>query len=93
MGVRIIPAADGSPMANPTETGPHLSSERHDMASTARVMGPACVAAQRETCSLLECVLNTVAEPRAPSTRHLYAKNSFLLASVTMLKVALLRSR
>ncbi len=47
--------------------------ERHDMASTARVMGPACVAAQRETCSLLECVLNTVAEPRAPSTRHLYA--------------------
>ncbi len=73
MGVRIIPAADGSHVANPPETGPPLSSERHDMASTARVMGPACVAALRKTFSLPEHVLNTMAEARAPSTRRLYA--------------------
>ncbi len=71
MGVRIIPAADGRP--DSLETGPPLSSERHDMASTARVMGPACVAARREPFSLPERVLNTMAEARAPSTRCLYA--------------------
>ncbi len=58
-------------MADPLETGPPLSSERHDMASTARVMGPARVAARREL--LPERVLNTMAEARAPSTRRLYA--------------------
>ncbi len=47
--VGVIPAAESSPVASPLETGPPLSSERHDMASTARVMGPACVAARRET--------------------------------------------
>ncbi len=73
MGVRIIPAADGSPVANPLETGPPLLSERHNMASTARVMGPACVASRREPFSLPERVLNTMAEARAPSTRCLYA--------------------
>ncbi len=73
VGVRIIPAADGSPVANPLETGPPFSSERHDMVSTARVIGPACVAARREPFSLPECVLNTMAEARAPSTRRLYA--------------------
>ncbi len=55
-----------------TETGPPLSSERHDMASTARVMSPACVAARREPFVLPEHVLNTMAEARAPSTRRLY---------------------
>ncbi len=71
VGVRIIPAADGSPVANPIETGSPLSGERHDMASTARVMGSACVAARREPFSLPERVLNTMAEARAPSTRRL----------------------
>ncbi len=60
-------------MADPLETGPPLSSERHDMASTARVMGPACVAARREPFVLPERVLDTMAEARAPSTRRLYA--------------------
>ncbi len=60
-------------MADPLETGPPLSSERHDIASTARVMGPACVAARRETFVLPERVLNTMAEARAPSTRRLNA--------------------
>ncbi len=48
VGVGVIPAARSSPVANPLETGPPLSSERHDMASMARVIGPACVAAQSE---------------------------------------------
>ncbi len=44
-------------------------------------MGPACVATQGEPFSLLEHVLNTVAEPRAPSTRRLYTlKWSIFLA-------------
>ncbi len=73
MGVRIIPAADGSPVANPPETGPPFLSERHDMACTTRVMGHACVAARREPFSLPERVLNTMAEARASSTRRLYA--------------------
>ncbi len=60
MGVRVIPAARSSPVADPLETGPPLSSERYDMASTARIMGPACVAAQREPFSLPEHVLNTI---------------------------------
>ncbi len=55
------------------ETGPPLSSERHAMTSTARVMGPACVAALREPFVLPERVLNTMAEARALSTRRLYA--------------------
>ncbi len=73
VGVGIISAADGSPVADPLETGPPLSSERHDMASTARVMGPACVAARLEPLCLPERVLNTMTEARAPSTRRLYA--------------------
>ncbi len=73
MGVRIITAADGSPVANHLETGPPLSSEQHDIASTPRVMDPACVAARREPFGLPERVLNTMAEPRAPSTKRLYA--------------------
>ncbi len=43
------------------------------MASTARVMGPLCVAAQREPFNLPERVLSTMAEVRTPSTRRLYA--------------------
>ncbi len=75
MGVGVIPAAESSPVANPLETGPPLSSEQHDMASMAQVMGPLCVAARRETFGLLERVLNTMAEARTPSTRRLYALN------------------
>ncbi len=60
-------------MADPLEMGPPLSSKRHDMASTTRVMGPACVAALREPFILPEHVLNTMAEARAPSTRRFYA--------------------
>ncbi len=71
MGVGVIPAARSSPVAHSLETGPPLSSERHAVASTARVMGPACVAAQREPFDLPERVLNTMAESRAPSTRRL----------------------
>ncbi len=70
VGVGVIPAARSSPVADPLETGPPLSSERYDMA---RVMGPACVAAQREPFGLPERILNTMAEARAPSTRCLYA--------------------
>ncbi len=73
VGVGVIPAAESCPVTNLLETGPPLSSERHGMASTARVMGPGCVAARREPFVLLEHVLNTMAEARAPSTRHLYA--------------------
>ncbi len=69
VGVGVIPAAESSPMADPLEMGPSLSSERHDMASTARVMGPACVAARREPFVLPERVLNTMAEASAPSSR------------------------
>ncbi len=78
VGVRIIPAADSSPVDNPPDTGPPLSSERHNMASTARVMGPACVAARREPFSLPERVLNTMAEAGAPSTRCLYALKLYI---------------
>ncbi len=38
VGVGVIPAAESSPVAYPLETGPSLSSERRDMASTGRVM-------------------------------------------------------
>ncbi len=81
VGVRIIPAARGSPLAYSLETGPPLSSERHAMASTARVMGPACVATQREPFDLPERVLNTMAEARAPSTRSLYALKWAILSA------------
>ncbi len=59
-------------MADHLEMGPPLSSKRHEMASMARVMGPACVAARREPFVLPEPVLDT-AEARAQSTRRLYA--------------------
>ncbi len=61
------------PVTDPLEKGPPLSSERDDMASTARVMGPACVAARREPFGLPQRVLNTMAKARAPFTRCLYA--------------------
>ncbi len=73
MGVGVIPAAERSPVADPLETASPLSSERHYMASTARVMGPACVAVRREPFVLPERVLNTMAEARAQSTGRLYA--------------------
>ncbi len=65
VGVGVIPAARSSPVADPLETEPPLSSERYAMASMARVMGPACVAAQREPFGLPKRVLNTMAEARA----------------------------
>ncbi len=58
---------------DPLEMGPPLSSEQHDMASMAQVIGPACVDARREPFRLPKHVLNTMAEARAPSTRRLYA--------------------
>ncbi len=73
VGVGVIPAARSSPVADPLETGPPLSSKWYTMASTARVMGPACVAAQREPFGLSERVLNTMVEARASSTWRLYA--------------------
>ncbi len=66
VGVGVIPAAEISPVADPLETWPPFSSERHAMASTARVMGSACVAARREPLGLSERVLNTMAEARGP---------------------------
>ncbi len=73
VGVWVISAAESSPVADPLETGPPLLSERHDMVSTARVMGPAWVAARREPFVLPERVLKTMAEARSPSTRRLYS--------------------
>ncbi len=69
----LIPAAESSSVADPFETGPPLSSERYDIASPARVIGPAYVAARREPFVLPERVLNTMPEARAPSTRRIYA--------------------
>ncbi len=73
MGIRVILSAESSPVADPLETGRPLSSEWHDMASTARVMGPTCVAARHDPFVLPERVLNTMAVARAPSTRCYYA--------------------
>ncbi len=73
VGVGVIPAAESSPVADPLETGPPLLCERHDIASTDRVMGPAYLAARREPFVLPERVLKTKAEARAPSTWRLYA--------------------
>ncbi len=73
VGVWVISAAESSPVADPLETGPPLLSERHDMVSTARVMGPAWVAARWEPFVLPERVLKTMAEARSPSTRRLYS--------------------
>ncbi len=73
VGVGVIPAVESSSMADPLESGPPLLSKRHNMASMARVMGPACVAARREPFVLPGHVLNTTAEARALSTRLFYA--------------------
>ncbi len=60
VGVGVIPAARNSSVADPLETGPPLSSERHDMASTAWVMGPACVARSTGAFRPPKHVLNTM---------------------------------
>ncbi len=70
--VRANSAAHSSPMAHSPETGPPLSSERDNMAPSARSVGPAPLAARREPASFPESVLNTNSEARAPSTRCLY---------------------
>ncbi len=81
VGFGVIPTTESSPVADPLKTGLSLSSEWHNLASTARVMGPSCVAARREPFILLEHVLDTMAEVRALSTRRLYAlKLSIFLA-------------
>ncbi len=80
VGGGVITAARSSPMTYPLEMGPPLSSERHAMTSTARVMGPACVAPLREPFVLPDHVLNTMAEARAPSTRLYALKWSVFLA-------------
>ncbi len=67
VGVWVIPAAENSPMADPLETSSLKRMARNS------IYGPACVAARREPFVLPECVLNTMAEARAPSTRRLYA--------------------
>ncbi len=82
MDVGVIPAARSSPVANPLEMGPHFSSERYAMASTARVMGPPCVATQAfRLFGLPERVLNTMAEARALSTRRLYGLKWFVFST------------
>ncbi len=81
VGVGVIAAAQSSPVADPLEMGPPLSSERYAMETTAQVVGPACVAAQREPFGLPECVLNTVAEARFPSTRCLYALKWYVFST------------
>ncbi len=70
--VRANSAARSSPMAHSPETGPPLSSERDNMAPSARSVGPAPLAARREPASFPESVLNTNSEATAPSTRRLY---------------------
>ncbi len=77
----VISAAENSPVANPLETEPPFSSEWHNMASTARVMDPACVATRREPFVLPERVLNTMAEARAPFTRRLYALKWYIFSA------------
>ncbi len=47
----------------------NLRSLKVTMVSTARLMGPTCVATQRENFNLQEHVLSNIAEARAPSTR------------------------
>ncbi len=68
-------------MADPLEAEPPLASERHDMASTAQVMGPICVAARQEPFVPPERVLNTMAAARAPSTRCLCALKGSILSA------------
>ncbi len=77
----VISAAESSPVANPLETEPPFSSEWHNMASTAQVMDPACVATRREPFVLPERVLNTMAEARAPFTRRLYALKWYIFSA------------
>ncbi len=69
VGVGVIPAAESIPLRR------DLLSQANGtiLASTGRVMGPACVAARREHFGLPERVLNTMAEPKTPSTRSFYA--------------------
>ncbi len=81
VGVGVIRSAESSPVADPLEMGSPLSSVRHDMASTARVMGPPCVAARREPFVLPERILNTMAEARSPSTRRLYTLKWYIFSA------------
>ncbi len=71
--VRADSAAHSSPVAHSSETGPPVSSERDNLAPSARSVGPAPLAARREPASFSESMLNTISEARAPSTRRLYA--------------------
>lgn len=43
------------------------------MPSTSRAVGTSSLATRQETASFLNCILDTISQARAPSTRHLYA--------------------
>ncbi|XDV25396.1 hypothetical protein PO909_029318 [Leuciscus waleckii] len=62
-----------SPMADPVEERPSLSSPRFDLASPSRALVSACVENQRILVDLPKGVVNTITQSRAPSTRRLYA--------------------
>ncbi len=71
--VRADSAADSSSLARAPETGSPLSGEQNNMAPLTRAVGSPTLATRREPTSLLEWVLHTISEARAPSTSCLYA--------------------
>ncbi len=80
----VVPRTGGDagspPVDYPTEERPPLSSKKNDMASKSGVMEPSCLAARRSlpvTEALPQCVLNTISEARAPSTRRLHINGEF----------------
>ncbi len=71
--VRADSAAGSSPLARAPETRSPLSSERDNMAPSARAVGSSLLTALLEPTSLPERVLNTISEARALSSKGLYA--------------------
>lgn len=74
-------ADEHCPMANTSEEGPPLSSQGLYLASSPRAMVPTCVGHQRVPANLLEGVLNTIIQARAPSTRRLYSSKWSVFSS------------
>ncbi len=70
--VRADSAADSSSLARAPEMGSPLSGEQNNMAPLTRAVGSPTLATRREPTSLLEGVLHTISEARAPSTSCLY---------------------
>lgn len=62
-----------SPLANSTEEGPPFLGKRDDLAPPTQVVEPPSMAPLQEPAHLSQDVLNTFAEVRVPSIRHLYA--------------------